>query len=151
MEKKKNGCINTRLVNTELFPVSVTICRKKLHFTSGRVCTQKFTQKSEGKGTECSLTPHWVCYVSTYYHDNPLGWPWFPIYRGKNWGPEKLTQLLGHEAKIQGLWNSLNALSNSPAQVILATGTEHYGVSTAPLHGPAGEVSPAQLSIGLWL
>ena len=28
MEKKKNGCINTRLVNTELFPVSVTICRK---------------------------------------------------------------------------------------------------------------------------
>ena len=24
--EKKNGCINTRLVNTELFPVSVTIC-----------------------------------------------------------------------------------------------------------------------------
>ena len=35
MEKKKNGCINTTLVNTELFPVSLFAEKIAFYFRKG--------------------------------------------------------------------------------------------------------------------
>lgn len=146
MKWKKNGCINTRLSYWAL-PVSVTI----FILLQEGFALKTSPRNLRGKKLKV-LWPHTVYMLSlNLLPQQPIGLVMIPNLQRQKlrpWEACSATRAWSQDSRPVKLFEC--SVQQPCSGHLLATGTDHYGLSTASAW-PAGEVSPAQLSIGVWL